>query len=91
MIGSHRVGLTSCQIRMFILIMHHTMYSIIEITKKVQERRLKWYGHVMRREAHYVGRGVEMKVQGRTKSGRPKRRWLDKVKDDIREKGLSAD
>ena len=23
-----------------------------EITKKVQERRLKWYGHVMRREAH---------------------------------------
>ena len=27
-----------------------------------------------------------MKVQGR-----PKRRWLDKVKDDIKEKGLSAD
>ena len=26
-----------------------------EITKKVQERRLKWYGHVMRREEHYVG------------------------------------
>ena len=24
-----------------------------EITK---ERRLKWYGHVMRREEHYVGR-----------------------------------
>ena len=27
-----------------------------EITKKVQERGLKWYGHVMRREEHYVGR-----------------------------------
>ena len=27
-----------------------------EITKKVQEIRLKWYGHVMRREEHYVGR-----------------------------------
>ncbi len=25
------------------------------------------------------------------KRGRPKRRWLDKVKDDIKEKGLSAD
>ena len=25
-----------------------------EITKKVQERRLKWDGHVMRREEHYV-------------------------------------
>ena len=63
-----------------------------EITKKVQERRLKWYGHVMRREEHYVGRrAMVMKVQGRRKIGRPKRRWLDKVKDDIKEKGLSAD
>ena len=32
-----------------------------------------------------------MKVQGRRKRERPKRRWLDKVKDDIKEKGLSAD
>ena len=40
----------------------------------------------------YVGRRVMvMKVQGRRKRGRPKRRWLDKVKDDIKEKGLSPD
>ena len=32
-----------------------------------------------------------MKVQGRKKRGRPTIRWLDKVKDDIKEKGLSAD
>ena len=36
-------------------------------------------------------RAMVMKVQGRRKRGRPKRRWLDKVKDDIKEKGLSAD
>ena len=54
-----------------------------EITKKVQERRLKRYGNVMRGEEHYVGRTVQMKVQGRRKRERPKRRWLDKVKDDI--------
>ena len=41
-----------------------------EITKKAQERRLKWYGHVMRREEHYVGRrAMVMKVQGRRKRG----------------------
>ena len=34
---------------------------------------------------------MEMKVQGRRKRERPRRRWLDKVKDDIKEKGLSAD
>ena len=36
-----------------------------EITKKVHERRLKWYGHVMIRHKHYVGRrAMAMKVQG---------------------------
>ena len=30
-------------------------------------------------------RKTVMKVQGRRKRRRPKRRWLDKVKDDIRE------
>ena len=54
-----------------------------EITKKVQERRLKWYGHVMRREEHYVeSRTMVMKVglQGRRKRGRPNRRWLEKLR-----------
>ena len=44
-----------------------------------------------KRERHYVGRrAMVMKVQERRKRGRPKRRCLDKVKDDIKEKGLSA-
>ena len=29
-----------------------------EISKKVQESRLKWYGHVSRREDEYVGKSV---------------------------------
>ena len=32
-----------------------------------------------------------MQVQGRRKRGIPKRTWLDKVNDDFKEKGLSAD
>ena len=61
-------------------------------TKKVQERMLKLYGLVMRRKEHYVGRSaMVMKVQGIRRRGRPKGMWLDKVKDDIKEKGLPAD
>ena len=49
-----------------------------EIAKKVQERRLKWYGHVMRREENYVGRrAMEMEVQGRRKRGRLRRKEGD--------------
>ena len=34
-----------------------------EIAKKVQERRLRWYGHVMRREdSGALRRTIEMKV-----------------------------
>ena len=44
-----------------------------EISKKVQETRLKWYGHVKRREKHFVAMGME--VQGRRR-GRSKKRWL---------------
>ena len=37
-----------------------------EISKKVQESRLKWYGHVLRREDEYVGnRVMAMEVRGK--------------------------
>ena len=45
-----------------------------EISKKVQESRLKWYGHVSRREDEYVGKRVMgMEVPGKIRRGRPKR------------------
>ena len=27
---------------------------LVEISKKVQESRLKWYGHILRREEEYI-------------------------------------
>ena len=55
-------------------------------------KRVRVYWHVMRREEQYLGRrAMEMKVQWRRKRRRRKRRWLDRVRDDIQEKGLFAD
>ena len=49
---------------------------------KTREGRLRWYGHVMRRDQEYVGRRMmEMELPGKRKRGRPKRRFLDVVKD----------
>ncbi|XP_063872421.1 uncharacterized protein LOC135106914 [Scylla paramamosain] len=59
-----------------------------EISKKTQEARLRWYGHVMRRDgASDERRGVDVEVQGRRRRGRPKIRWKDCIRDDMREKG----
>ena len=55
-----------------------------EMEKWCGQARLRWYGHVKRREDDYVGRrAMEMRMPGQRKRGRPKRRWLDCIKEDM--------
>ena len=59
-----------------------------QLRMKMKEGRLRWYGHVMRRDQEYVGKKmIEMELPGKRKRGRPKRRFLDVVKEDMREVG----
>ena len=51
---------------------------------KMREGRLRWYEHVMRRDQEYVGRKMmEMELPGKRKRGRPKRRFVDVVKENM--------
>ena len=55
-------------------------------------RRLQWYGHLQRREEDEDIRYVkEMKVAGRKKRGRPKRRWMDTINADLKRWGLESE
>ena len=55
---------------------------------KMREGRLRWYGHVIRRDQEYVERKMmKMELPGKRKRGRPKRRFLDVIKEDMREVG----
>ena len=65
---------------------------VTEVRKKIMERRLVWYGHVERREEdHYLKRVANMEIPGRRRRGRPKTRWKDSVRRDMKEVGVTSD
>ena len=58
---------------------------------KMTEGRLRWYGHVMRRDKEYVRRKmIKMELLGKRKRGRPKKRLLKSSKRSYAEVGCSV-
>ena len=54
--------------------------------EKTREARLRWYGHLLRKDDGYIGRRMlRMELPGKRKRGRPKRRFMDVVKEDMAE------
>ncbi|KAF7710422.1 hypothetical protein C0J45_1609, partial [Silurus meridionalis] len=50
----------------------------------VREARLRWFGHVQRRDMGYISkRMLRMEPPGRRKRGRPRRRLMDVVNEDM--------
>ena len=53
--------------------------------EKVRETRLRWFGHVQRRDSEYISRRMmRLELPGRRSRGRPKRRFMDAVKEDMK-------
>ncbi|KAJ8734232.1 hypothetical protein PYW07_014783 [Mythimna separata] len=62
-------------------------FKVAPVTEKVEENRLFWYGHVKRRdETHVTKRVLNLHVDGWRGRGRPKKRWMDCVRTDKKEK-----
>ena len=65
---------------------------IAKLGAKIGNARLRWYKHVKTRKEDYVGRWMmEMAVPGRRKRGRPRRRWIDLVREDMERVGAEID
>ena len=56
---------------------------VVELSKKIQESRFRWYGYLRRIDGEdHVGReAMEMEVQGNRKRGRPKCCWMDCIEN----------
>jgi hypothetical protein len=69
----------------------HNLYSSPSIIRIIKLRRMRWVGHVARmREKRNVYRLLVGKPEGRRPLGRPRRRWIDNIKKDLLEIGVSV-
>jgi hypothetical protein len=64
------------------------LYSSPNIIRQIKSRRMGWAGHVARRgEERNVYRGLMGKPEGKRPLERPRRRWEDEIRMDLREIG----
>ena len=62
------------------------------LTERLVRSRLQWAGHVERMaDDRLPKRAAELREQGRRRRGRPKLRWEDCVKRDVRKAGEEED
>eukprot|EP00102_Acyrthosiphon_pisum_P026090 XP_016663300.1 PREDICTED: uncharacterized protein LOC107884852 [Acyrthosiphon pisum] len=61
---------------------------VASIVDKMRENRLRWLGHVLRREkTEAISVAKKMSVDGKRGRGRPKKRWFEVVEVDMRMTG----
>jgi hypothetical protein len=69
----------------------HNLYSSPDIIRQVKSRKMRWAGHVARmgedRKMHKVLAG---KPEGKRPLEKPRRRWENEIKMDLREIGLGG-
>ncbi|KAK6735530.1 hypothetical protein RB195_018629 [Necator americanus] len=59
-----------------------SIFGVVQITEKITEARLRWFGHVLQREENSVAKtALKLGVSGVRSRGRPGIRWLDRMRD----------
>jgi hypothetical protein len=68
----------------------HSLYSSPNIVRVIKSRRIRWAGQVARMgEGRGVYRILVRSPEGKRPLGRPRRRWEDNIKIDLREIGIN--
>jgi hypothetical protein len=70
----------------------HNLYSSPDISRQIKSRRMRWAGHVARMgEGRNVYRVLVGKPEGKRPLERPRYRWEDGIKTDVREIGWGVE
>ena len=55
----------------------------------LMKKRLSWFGHVQRRDEDNIAKSVlNTRIDGSCPRGRPKLRWMDRLKDDMKKNNI---
>jgi len=69
---------------------YNRLHLSLNIVDRIQQRRLRYFGHVSRMgRSRYPKIAMEGYVHGQRRRGRPKKRWMDMVRSDCNDMGLS--
>src|SRR5437867_9204670 len=65
---------------------------IVGVDRVVRHGRLRWFGHVERKEADdWISECRTFEVVGGVRKGRPRKTWMECVKEDMKECGLKKE
>ena len=63
----------------------HSLYRSPNIVRVIKSRRLKWAGHVARIEGRSAFEILKGTFTGKRALGRPRRRWEDNIRMNLKE------
>ena len=60
-----------------------------DLEEHLRQKRLRWFGHIARRDEEMeIKKVFELKIEGWRKRGRPVKRWIDVVEEDMKKRGV---
>ena len=66
--------------------------NIEPMTTVLRQKRLRWNGHVLRKEGDdTTKKRITVRVQGRRRTGRPKKRWLGNIREEMKECNMTEE
>ena len=59
-----------------------------DLEEHLRQKRLRWFGHIVRDEEVEIKKVFELKIEGRRKRGRPVKQCIDVVEEDMKKRGV---